>query len=229
MSQSPRTHCAGADFCAELAGVPDTEFCRVYEGNPPSRIIGRSENLTLIADMSPLCAGHLLIVSNYHHLSFAEVVQEHEHEVENFSQETFYRYQETFGDPLVLEHGSAEGIGGSACITHAHWHVVPLGLEAVHSVMSDDGLGSIKLDDLGGLAAAGRGVPYFYCADRSLRRLYGVGQTMRRQYLRSVMGVLLGIPDPEWDYAVVVRKELLRITMAKTAGWRLRARLTPDG
>ncbi|MEV5088691.1 hypothetical protein ACWEQ5_30280 [Streptomyces griseoincarnatus] len=42
---------------------------------------------------------------------------------------------------------------------------------------------------------------------------------MRSQYLRSVVGRLLGIPDPLWDYALVVRRELLRETMTLTRSW----------
>jgi diadenosine tetraphosphate (Ap4A) HIT family hydrolase len=226
MTRSTGMSCMGADFCQELAGDSDAEFHRVYQGNPPTRIIGRSPNLALLADMSPLCTGHLLIVPNRHHLSFAEVIDRHEREIENFTRHAFGRYAETFGDPLILEHGSAAGIDGSACITHAHWHILPVKFDETHRVITRDGLASIELTGLGDLAAIGRGVPYYYCADRNSRRLYGVGQSMRRQYLRSVMGTLMGIPDPEWDYAVVVRKDLLRGTMARTAGWRLRGQLT---
>ncbi|MFY1636218.1 hypothetical protein ACN27F_23575 [Solwaraspora sp. WMMB335] len=32
-------------------------------------------------------------------------------------------------------------------------------------------------------------------------------------------GALLGIADPEWDWSLVVRKNLLRATMIATAGW----------
>jgi diadenosine tetraphosphate (Ap4A) HIT family hydrolase len=179
-----------------------------------------------MADLSPLCAGHLLIVANHHHLSFAEMIEGHEREIKDFIGQTFPQYRDTFGEPLILEHGSAENTDGSACITHAHWHIVPLALRAAHTVMTGDGLTSIELERLGDLAMLGRGVPYFYCADRDSRRLYGVGQTMKRQYLRSVMGALLGIPDPEWDYAAVVRRDLLRITLARTVAWRIRVRLT---
>lgn len=221
MTQDSEAYCVGADFCQELAGASDTEFHRVYEGDPPDRIIGRSPNLTLLADLSPLCIGHLLIVPNRHYVSFADLVEGHGREIEDFTRRTFGWYRTTFGGPLVFEHGSAAGIDGSACITHAHWHILPLAFDRAHRVMARDGLTSVELRELSDLAVAGRGVPYFYCADQDSRRLYGVGQVMRRQYLRSVMGALLGIPEPEWDYAVVVRKDLFRMTMSRTARWRL--------
>jgi len=227
MSRFGNVHCSGADFCQELAGEPETEFGRVYAGDPPSRIIGRSANLALLADMSPLCAGHLLVVSNRHHLSFAEVVSDHGAEVEAFTCEIFDQYQRTFGRAIILEHGSADGIDGSACITHAHWHIVPLSFDATDKILRHDGLTSVDLDRLSDLAVAG-GRPYFFCADQDVRRLYGVGQAMRRQYLRSVAAALLDIPDPEWDYALVVRKDLLRTTLARTERWSLRTPFTSE-
>jgi len=68
---------------------------------------------------------------------------------------------------------------------------------------------------------ADQGRSYFYVGDSFQHRLYGVGKKMRRQYLRSVAGGLLGIPDPEWDYALVVRKELFRATLSRVTNWSL--------
>ncbi|MEV5703868.1 hypothetical protein [Actinoallomurus sp. NPDC052274] len=175
----------------------------------------------MLADMSPLCVGHLLVVADRHYLSFAGVIRDHEVEVKDVKNQLFGLYRATFGDPVILEHGSSYGMEGSSCITHAHWHVLPLGLDAIHQVMEGDGLAWTELGGLRDLAAMGQDVTYFYCADRYRSRLYGVGQARRRQYLRSVAGAVLGIPDPEWDYAVVVRKEHLRATMAATADWRI--------
>lgn len=218
-----RTYCVGSGFCHELSGELDTDFYRTYRGDPSSRIVGRSGNLSVMVDMSPLCTGHLLIASDHHYLSFAEVAKDHESEVKDVMDQVFVQYQNTFGEPIILEHGSSPGIDGSSCITHAHLHVLPLELDALHAIMTDDGLNSRELDGLGELAKiADQRVPYFYCADQRRHRVYSPGRTpMRRQYLRSVAGTLLGIPDPEWDYALVVRKDLFRITMSQVAGWRI--------
>lgn len=222
MSETVDAVCVGADFCQELAGGAETEFSRTYIGDPESRIICRSLNLSLMADMSPLVAGHLLLVSNRHYLSFGEVLSDHDEEVGEVFVHIFDRYAETFGDPVVLEHGSSRSMDASACITHAHLHLLPLRLDAVHDVMTSDGLSGSELSGIEDLSFFGdRGLPYFYCGNRFVHRAYGVSRRMRRQYLRSVAGMLLGIADPEWDYAVTVRKELLRVTVAKTAGWKI--------
>ncbi len=63
--------------------------------------------------------------------------------------------------------------------------------------------------------------PYFFQSFSTRHRVYDPLDGMRRQYLRSVMGRILSIDAPEWDYAVVVRKELLRDTMRLVSHWKV--------
>jgi diadenosine tetraphosphate (Ap4A) HIT family hydrolase len=216
-------YCVGADFCQELSGeTADTEFARTYQGDPESRVVYRSDHLTLLADMSPLAVGHLLLASNDHYLSFGEAVGDHLDEINDVIKQTYDQYAATFGEPVIMEHGSSQLMDGSACITHAHMHFLPLRLNAVHTTIVQDGLTASELGDIRDLKYLGdRGLSYFYCGNRVEHRVYGVAHKMRRQYLRSVAGRLLGMADPEWDYAVVVRKAFLRITLSRTANWRI--------
>jgi diadenosine tetraphosphate (Ap4A) HIT family hydrolase len=214
------TYCLDGGFCQELSGATDTDFTRTYQGDPATRVIYRSDHLTLLADMSPLTVGHLLLVSNDHLLSFGAAISAHEDEVKDVLNSLIDHYARTFGEPILMEHGSSPNMAGSACITHAHMHFLPLQLDAVHRVMTQDGLAATELGTLNDLRQLGeQEVPYFYCGDRTRHHVYGVALELRRQYLRSVAGRLLHIIDPEWDYAVVVRRELLRITMARATGW----------
>ena len=88
--------------------------------------------------------------------------------------------------------------------------------------MNADGLEYTDLDSLSDLVEiADQRVPYFYVADKEYRRVYGIDRRMRQQYLRSVVGTIIGIPDPQWDWALVIRKEYLRASMAATTHWRL--------
>jgi diadenosine tetraphosphate (Ap4A) HIT family hydrolase len=172
--------------------------------------------------MSPLCIGHLLLVSRDHYLGFADVLKDHELEVKDVLKRVLHQYRNTFGRHVVLEHGSSSDIDGSACITHAHWHLLPLEADAVHEMIFMDGLSCAELPDLRYLTTmADQGRSYFYVGDSSRHRLYGVGKSMRRQYLRSIAGTLLGIPDPEWDYALVVRKDVFHATMSRVASWSI--------
>jgi diadenosine tetraphosphate (Ap4A) HIT family hydrolase len=172
--------------------------------------------------MSPLTRGHLLLVSNRHYLSFGEVMSDHADAVVAALDEVLPLYKAGFGEPVILEHGSTNGMDGSACITHAHLHLLPLMLEQVHALMAGDGLEAAALGDIADLEQFGRAdLPYFYCGDGDTHWVYGVAQARPRQYLRSVAGRLLGLHDPEWDYAVVVRKHLLRETVEEVADWRI--------
>jgi diadenosine tetraphosphate (Ap4A) HIT family hydrolase len=214
--------CTGADLCDELRGSTDTSFRRTYEGVPPSRIAYRDSRLALLADLSPLTAGHMLLLPVRHHVSFGHVVSELETEIRTLLAEVLPRYAATFGPPLLLEHGSSSQMNAGACVTHAHWHVVPVRGTEVHRAMAGDGLTPHAIPDftaLSRLARADR--PYFYVRQEDEHTVYRSDRPLRRQYLRSVLGRLLGIEDPLWDYALVVRKQLLRETLDATRGWRL--------
>ncbi|GAA4239340.1 hypothetical protein GCM10022254_59050 [Actinomadura meridiana] len=217
-----RASCTGSDLCQELAGAADTTFRRIYGGSPPGRIIGGGGTVSLLADMSPLTRGHLLLVPNTHYVSFGALMSEHAKAVTAALDEIVPHYRTSFGEPVFLEHGSTSRMDGSACIIHAHIHLLPLRFDEVNALMSQDGLtgtplsGIVDLEQFGGVD-----MPYFYCGDAADHRVYSAVQARPRQYLRSVAGRLLGIADPEWDYAVVVRKNLLMATVEAAASWRL--------
>ncbi|MFG2091890.1 HIT family protein [Spirillospora sp. NPDC048824] len=217
-----RDSCAGSDFCQELTGAEHVTFHRVYNGSPPGRILARGSTLALLADMSPLTRGHLLLIPTAHYVSFGAVMCDHAEDVATALKRIIPLYTASFGDPVFLEHGSTMGMEGSACVTHAHIHLLPLPFRQVNALMARDGLVSTTLGGLADLEQFGYDDrPYFYCGDTAEHQVYAAVQARPRQYLRSVAGRILGIPDPEWDYAVVVRKDLLTATMKETARWRL--------
>ena len=220
MSDLSKTACE--DFCQELTGSRDTSFARTYNGEPSSRVIAASENLTLMADISPLCIGHLLLVSNYHYYSYAEVCRDHLDEVTHITDQVLTQYSSTFGDPVILEHGSSLGSGISSCISHAHWHYLPISADSVSEVMAEDGLCPSDLKSLAELTQITRQqIPYYFVANAAYRRIYHIDRVIRQQYLRSVAGSILGIPDPLWDWALVTRRRYLQASMIAAAHWRL--------
>lgn len=214
--------CEGADFCEEISGSDDTVFGRVYEGDPPTRRIFGTENFELLADMSPLTVGHLLLLPKEHYLSFAQVVQGAGEEVESLLIRLAELYTTTFGPPLVLEHGSTADSDHHACITHAHLHFLPVAAKQVDDHLMRDGLEYRDLDSLAQL-----GAPPWPQSSYFLRyydggcRVYLPTAAQRRQYLRSAVGATLSMEDPEWDYAVVVRKPYLRATMKMVETWSI--------
>ncbi len=210
--------CVDSEFCEEIAGAPDTTFSEIYEGDPPSRVIWETSRFRLIADMSPLCAGHLLLLPVEHYLSFAEFIDVRHGELTAVFSVMGSLYRSTFGPLTVLEHGSSAAMRTRACISHAHWHILPVDGHRVDSLITEDGLPGVSLTGIKDLATL-RGEPYFLCAHEGVHTVYDGNSPMRSQYLRSVVGRLLGIPDPLWDYALVVRRELLRETMTLTRSW----------
>jgi hypothetical protein len=130
-------------------------------------------------------------------------------------------YEAQFGTVSVLEHGSSTDVDQRACITHAHWHILPIAGDRIHCTMTEDGLVSTELaamECLGDPAWAGSS--YFLLSHAGRHRLYRPIANLRRQYLRSVIGRILGMSDPEWDYAVIVRADYLRTTMELVRDWQ---------
>src|SRR4051812_29282292 len=108
---------AACDLCAEMGGATDeTEFGRTYEGDPGDRVILASENLRLLADLSPLTTGHVLLLPTQHYLNFASVMAGHATEVMDLLQTIWPTYVSEYGQLAVLEHGSSSAMLGSACI-----------------------------------------------------------------------------------------------------------------
>jgi len=215
-----RDHCQGADFCDEIAGESDITFKRVYGGAPPSRKIASTKSFVVIADLSPLTVGHLLILPRDHYLSFAGVVHDHLDELHGLLDWLIPKYRTTFGPPTILEHGSSPDFDHSACITHAHWHLIPIAGAAIEQAIVADGLVATELRTLAELdSPLWSKSAYFFVSYDDRHRVFPPRADLRRQYLRSVVSRPLRIPDPEWDYALIVRKNYLRSTMGQVDGW----------
>ncbi len=213
--------CEGADFCHEIAGDTDVSFTRTYRGTPPTRRIVTTENFVLVADLSPLVVGHLLLLPRKHYLSYSKVVRDASEELLALLAWLEPTYCMTFGMLCILEHGSSTDVDQRACITHAHWHLVPVAGDDVHSLMTADNLVAHELCSVRELGdPAWTDSSYFLLYHAGWYRLYKPVGDLRRQYLRSIVGRLVGMSDPEWDYAVIVRMDHLRKTMALVRGWR---------
>ena len=212
--------CGGADFCQEFGQSNDIAFNRVYEGTPASRRILSTETFELIADLSPLTVGHLLLLPRPHFFSFAQVVAEHHDSVTEFLELILPMYTLTFAAPTILEHGSTTSDDHNACITHAHWHIVPLESQPILALAHRDGLEAVELE---GLRALGqlpwRRSAYYFLMHGDSATAYVPKINSPRQYIRSLIGRTLGLEDPEWDYALIVRKQLLRQTIEMTRTW----------
>lgn len=210
--------CDPSDLCSELSGSTETEFRRVYGGDPASRILLSHGSLRVLADLSPLVEGHLLILPVQHDLSFAQFTAAHPDELSFLGSLLLPVYRRIYGDVTYLEHGSSSDMRGAACINHAHLHVLPLRTADVVTAMRADGLEEVELDHLADLAQwAGEDLPYYLVSDTTYASVFGIGRHMSKQYLRSVAARLIGLEAGTWDWAAYIRHDLFRKTMATMA------------
>jgi diadenosine tetraphosphate (Ap4A) HIT family hydrolase len=208
--------CDGSDMCAEFAGGTSTDFSRTYEGDPQTRVLEETARFAVAVDISPLIEGHLLVAPKDHYLNFSQAMQDSPHEAIDIVEKARDWVQATYGWVALFEHGSTADRAGGACIDHAHVHVLPVGAEALVDVMRRDRL---ELDELPSLACwvklADTSRPYLLCSNGETLHVAFPQRSARRQYLRSAAAQVLGIPDPEWDWALIIRKSLLRETILR--------------
>jgi diadenosine tetraphosphate (Ap4A) HIT family hydrolase len=206
--------CDGSDLCAELSGVVPNEFSRTYGGQPATRILEETANIATVVDLSPLLEGHLLVAPKKHYLSFAAAMLDHQHEIILMLERASAWVRETYHSVALFEHGSTSDDASGACIEHAHIHVLPVAATGLVDVMRDDKLQLTVLKNIAGwIEIADTHRSYLLCSDgESFWVAYPQGP-VRHQYLRSAAAHVIGMPDPYWDWALVVRKNLLRETI----------------
>jgi diadenosine tetraphosphate (Ap4A) HIT family hydrolase len=221
MSSIPK-QCDDSQLCAELNGETEgIAFHALYQGHPESRIVTQGDNFALVADISPLGIGHTLLVPRNHYINFGTIPEELADELDSFRGHCLSLISDHYGPATVLEHGSSSNMRRSACISHAHWHLIP-GLKSPIQIFERDGLRGFDVctwRELGGFAELDQ--PYFYYNFGSEHRIYSTNLSMPHQYLRIVMAEILGIPEPEWDWALSLRPELLQATVQELRGVRV--------
>lgn len=216
MSADSGRTCDGSDLCTELSGSTSTEFSRTYEGDPPSRTLLETTNFAIVVDLSPLVEGHLLVVPRKHYRNFASAMREYRQEAVQITQRARDWVRRTYGSVALFEHGSTSDQSGGSCIDHAHIHVLPVPSTGLAAVMRRDGLALAVLPEIASWAQiAEPSRPYLLCSDGELSVVAFPPTRVRRQYLRSAAAEALGIPDPEWDWSLVVRRDLLRRTVRR--------------
>jgi diadenosine tetraphosphate (Ap4A) HIT family hydrolase len=206
--------CDDSQLCAELNGeMGDTAFRSIYEGKPKSRVVAQSGNFALVVDIAPLRHGHMLLVPRDHYINFGLIPEELEDELARFRKYCLSLVSTHYGPVTVLEHGSSPDMIMSACISHAHWHLISLPGSPVQ-IFERDGLAGANVPSWRNLSYFAKlDRPYIYYNFGSDHRVYSANLAKRHQYLRIVMAEILGIPEPEWDWALSLHPEVLRATV----------------
>ncbi|PXX71499.1 HIT domain-containing protein [Nocardia tenerifensis] len=204
--------CDRSDLCAEFSGARDTEFSRTYSALS-TRCLAQTADSVAIVDLSPLVVGHVLVCPRRHYLSGAQTLADPDCDFHAFLVRFLQLYTHIFGGFTILEHGSAP-IMPTACISHAHLHVLPLTVEPIIGRMSRDGLALSVLDSWQEVADLCVGdSPYYLAADGKRFFVARPRRRMMSQYLRVVAGASVAISPEECDWAVVVRREIFHRTI----------------
>ena len=89
-------------------------------------ILFENDNIYVQVDISPLCIGHILIVTKKHYLNFFETSRKIKSDVIRIKEKIKEVYREVYkSDVLFFEHGSAKTGYAGKSIDHAHIHCIP--------------------------------------------------------------------------------------------------------
>lgn len=209
------------DFCIELK--LRTQYPLSRRGT--DRIVYETPNFAVLVDISPIAVGHMLIISKFHYLSMAKAWQKHAAELEKLIIDVAPLYAELFGALTIVEHGSSADLSGlSACITHAHMHLLPFDSELSTPYRHD--FTELHRRPLSRSAASSWiASPYIMLwshYESSFVEI--VSQPPYKHYARSLVGRIAGMPAAEWDWGVVSQSANFQRTMV-SAG-QLRRRLS---
>ena len=205
-------------FCRELQSGRLPDFCKA---DIDSRILHQTDLFVVMADISPLVPGHVMIVPKDHILCYGAVEDTARDEFSGLVNATRMILREHYGPSVILEHGTSSLEPVADHVTHAHLHIVPVAIDIRDSLMNFNTTTIASLSDLSYWAARDEEYIYFescagerIVADRivDLKRLF-----FRREIARRI-----GLPDPLWDWRRHVLMDNLRSTVETLgqASWK---------
>jgi diadenosine tetraphosphate (Ap4A) HIT family hydrolase len=201
-------------FCTEIVtGLPpDREGVTV-----PTRLLRETADFVAIADISPLVVGHIIVVPRRHLLSFGAVPVRHRAQLTAFVADLSATLTERVGVPVLLEHGTDSGSDGGGCVSHAHLHLVPTGLDWRKPLARYRVTEVSSLDDLSYWGE--RDCPYVYAgapcgAGLVADELAGIA----KQFLRIEIARQLGLQGRIWDWRQHILGDNLTETVALFRG-----------
>lgn len=196
-------------FCSEMAtGLPPAR-----EGvTIPSRRLWETPHFVMIADISPLVVGHVIIIPRAHILSFGSIPQEFLAELSEFILKASEKLAAHAFPPVVLEHGSDSLSDTGGCVAHAHLHLVPAPLDMRSPLGKWQQTEISSMHDLRNWAQ--QDIPYVYVGDPHgagvvADRLVGIP----KQFLRIEVARQVGLADPLWDWRTHILDRNLRDTV----------------
>jgi len=208
---------ANCPFCQELQSRRLPEFC---DAGIDSRVLHETDRFVVMADISPLVPGHVMIVPKAHILCFGSVEVTARDEFAGIVDTARTVLREHFGPSVVLEHGTSSLEPVADHVTHAHLHIVPAAIDIRDSLRNYNTTTIASLSDLSSWAARDEAYIYFESSagERVVAdRIAGI----KRLFIRSEVAKRVGVPDPLWDWRRHILSDNLRATVEtlERANW----------
>lgn len=103
--------------------MKDCLFCKINNGDIPSRKLYENDYVFVIMDLHPLSNGHLLIIPKKHFTDFTELNNEtlsHINETSKLMKDLIYKKLNAVGLKICVNYGTAQEI------KHYHMHLIPV-------------------------------------------------------------------------------------------------------
>jgi diadenosine tetraphosphate (Ap4A) HIT family hydrolase len=200
-------------YCRELQTGKLPDF---VDADIDSRILHETNRFVVMADISPLVPGHVIIVPKAHILCFGAVEDSDRDEFSGLVNATRTILREHYGPSVILEHGTSSLEPVADHVTHAHLHIVPAVIDIRDSLVNFNTTTIASLADLSQWAARDEAYIYFesYAGDRVVADQI---VDIKRLFIRSEIARRIGLPDPLWDWRRHILSDNLRSTV-KTLG-----------
>jgi diadenosine tetraphosphate (Ap4A) HIT family hydrolase len=191
-------HC---QFCVEFKNITESVYWEIAEGNPPDRAIYRTKSFRVIPPLGQVVEGAVLLVSERHVPSCAQLSAQELNELELLISRTELILSHVYTTPIFFEHGPLLNSGkGTCCVDHAHIHAFPVMVD-VHtylckrfswaeiSNLQDLTFRVNAMNDMRGyLFVQQQGHRYFYECD-----------VIPSQLIRQIIASELGVPE-RWHW-----------------------------
>ncbi len=189
------------EYSKECPFCKDTRFNNNRLVNLPTEdsILFENDTIYVQVDISPLCLGHILIITNKHYLNFFETSNEIKKDVIKLKENIKKVYKEVYNsDVLFFEHGSAKPGYAGASIDHAHLHCIPYKFD-IKKALNDTLGNSIECDILSSSCQFNNKFSYIYLeSSQDSKILYKV-EKLPSQFLRRLVSEKLGNHNYLWQ------------------------------
>jgi diadenosine tetraphosphate (Ap4A) HIT family hydrolase len=205
-------------FCRELQSGKLPDFC---DADIDSRILHQTDRFVVMADISPLVPGHVMIVPKAHILCYGAIEDTAWDEFLGIVNAARTIVREHYGPSVILEHGTCSLAERGDHVTHAHLHIVPAAVDIRDSLLNFNTTTIASLSDLSYWAARDEEYIYFEsCAGE--RMVADRIVDIKRLFIRSEIARRIGLPDPLWDWRRHILSDNLRSTVEtlRRASWK---------